>query len=57
MLIMNDQSNPMDLNVSLCLCALERGCKMIHLAVLLPAAVSLDLIRRETESISFTSSP
>lgn len=34
-----------------------RGCRMIHLAVLLPAAVSSNLIRREAECISFSSSP
>lgn len=38
--------------------AFVRGCRMIHLAVLLPAAVSSNLIRREGErgSISFSSS-
>lgn len=40
-------------------CVFVRGCRMIHLAVLLPAAVSSKLItvERERESISFTSSP
>ncbi len=40
-------------------CVFVRGCRMIHLAVILPAAVSSKLItmERERESISFTSLP
>lgn len=52
---MNEPSHP----VHLCVCAFVCGSRMIHLAVLLAAAVSSNLIRRETEreSIFFTSSP
>lgn len=52
-LIMNEPSNPVHLYICVC------GCRMIHLAVLLPAALSSNLIRRdrERESIFFTSSP